>query len=137
MQKIKFQIHPHICEASVSCIKELFFTLIIFGIKPFLFQFAPKSFNHIHVRTITIRKKKEKEQCPLIIRKQKYYFYYKNNRNTQIFWEKKQILIRLCSVLPENSVILRFRIFNMPHAHANSDKSEFTRACGTFMTFNS
>ena len=64
MREINFQISPHIGKTSVDCIKEILLIQIILRIEPFLFQFAPKRFGDIQVRTI--RGKKEDVQSSLL-----------------------------------------------------------------------
>ena len=114
MREINFQVHPHVCQTPIYCIKELILIKIIFWVKPFLFQFSPKGFGNIQVRTV--RRKEEQEQSSLlpvrypflndfafmysgIIQYYKCCFAYFKRQLFQIFQHKSGVNI-FCGHLP-------------------------------------
>ena len=115
MREINYQIYPHICHASVDCIKEFVLFKIVFWIEPFLFQFSPKCFGNIKVWTI--RRKKEDIQSSLlpvgypfpdslsfmysrIIHDYKCCFTYFKRKFFQIFQNKLGVNIFRCHLPP-------------------------------------
>ena len=115
MREINFQIYPHICQTSVDCIKEFILFQIIFRVKPFFFQFSPKRFGNIQVRTIrweveNIQSSLQPIRYPFfdgfsfmyfgIIQNYECYFLYFKRHLLQIFQNKLGVNIFRCHLPP-------------------------------------